>query len=88
MENIGWQHCVLFVAKLCTSLLQNTSVPNIMRRILEEYFTFLGNKNLLDLVQAFNEEEQIIADSLIKFAHDGTHRIKDDLYVEQTGETY
>ena len=24
MENIGWQHCVLFVAKLCTSLLQNT----------------------------------------------------------------
>lgn len=66
----------------------NSSVPNIMRRILEEYFTFLGNKNLLDLVQAFNEEEQIIADSLIKFAHDGTHRIKDDLYVEQTGETY
>lgn len=26
MENIGWQHCVLFVAKLCTSLLQNTEV--------------------------------------------------------------
>ena len=25
MENIGWQHCVLFVAKLCTFLLQNTS---------------------------------------------------------------
>ena len=25
MENIGWQHCVLFVAKLCTSLLQNTA---------------------------------------------------------------
>lgn len=24
MENIGWQHCVLFVAKLCTFLLQNT----------------------------------------------------------------
>ena len=26
MENIGWQHCVLFVAKLCTFLLQNTTV--------------------------------------------------------------
>ncbi|WCG38575.1 AAA family ATPase [Aerococcus urinaeequi] len=66
----------------------NSSVPNIMRRILEEYFTFLGNKKLDELVQAFDEEEQIIADSLIKFSHDGTHRIKDDLYVEQTGETY
>lgn len=66
----------------------NSSVPNIMRRILEEYFTFLGNKKLDELVQVFDEEEQIIAESLIKFAHDGTHRIKDDLYVEETGETY
>lgn len=66
----------------------NSSVPNIMRRILEEYFTFLGNKKLDELVQAFDEEEQIIADSLIKFSHDGTHRIRDDLFVEQTEETY
>ena len=29
MENIGWQHCVLFVAKLCTSLLQNTALKEL-----------------------------------------------------------
>lgn len=36
MENIGWQHCVLFVAKLCTSLLQNTMD---LTRELVYYFT-------------------------------------------------
>lgn len=29
MENIGWQHCVLFVAKLCTFLLQNTRLDKV-----------------------------------------------------------
>lgn len=65
-----------------------SSVPNIMRRILEEYFTFLGNTKLDDLILEFDPDEQIIADSLIKFAHDGSHRIKEDLFVEQPYQIY
>ena len=47
MENIGWQHCVLFVAKLCTFLLQNTgrkekpidcSMRTLYRRFKEKVF--------------------------------------------------
>lgn len=43
MENIGWQHCVLLVAKLCTFLLQNTAAfifdshVSLSRKILPEY---------------------------------------------------
>lgn len=65
-----------------------SSVPNIMRRILEEYFTFLGDIKLDELILAFDPDEQVIADSLIKFAHDGSHRIKEALYVEQTDQIY
>lgn len=63
-------------------------VPNTMRRILEEYFEFLGNKKLDQLVEDFEESERLIVDSLIKFTHDGSHRIKEDLYVEQSDEIY
>ena len=65
-----------------------SSVPNIMRRILEEYFTFLGDIKLDELILAFDPDEQVIADSLIKFSHDGSHRINEALYVEQTDQIY
>ena len=60
MENIGWQHCVLFVAKLCTFLLQNTpgDIPKgiesissiassgiqVSTRSISEYVKILGGE--------------------------------------------
>lgn len=61
-------------------------IQNIMRRILENYFKFLGGIELEALVEHFEEDEKIIVSSLIKWTHDGSHHIQEDLYVQQQSE--
>lgn len=61
-------------------------IQNIMRRILENYFKFLGGIELEKLLVNFNEDERIIAQSLIKWVHDGSHNIAEDLYVQEQEE--
>lgn len=61
-------------------------IQNVMRRILENYFKFLGGIELEDLVEHFEEDEKIIVSSLIKWTHDGSHHIQEDLYVQQQSE--
>lgn len=61
-------------------------IQNIMRRILENYFKFLGGIELTDLINYFDEDEKIIVSSLIKWTHDGSHHIQEDLYVQQQSD--
>lgn len=60
---------------------------NIMRRILENYFSFTGNFRLNSLIAAFEGEEVTICKSLIAWMHDGSHSIFEDLYVSSLVET-
>jgi len=59
------------------------TVQNIMRRILENYFSILG-KNVDDrIIESFETaEDQIICRSLISWINDGSHSIPDDFYID------
>jgi wobble nucleotide-excising tRNase len=59
-----------------------TSIQNIMRRILENYFKFLGNIDLDSLEDKFDHEDRLLCRSLISWINDGSHYINEDLYVE------
>jgi len=61
-------------------------VQNIMRRILENYFKFHGGIDINTLINHFDEDEKIVVSSLIKWAHDGSHYIQEDLYIQQQSE--
>lgn len=61
-------------------------IQNVMRRILENYFKFLGGIELDSLIKYFDEDEKIIVSSLIKWTHDGSHYIQEDLYIQQQSE--
>ncbi|MCP3033590.1 AAA family ATPase [Halobacillus sp. A1] len=68
-------------------LLNNQSLittQNVMRRILENYFTFFGGVNLTDIVNKFDDEEKSICRSLLTWLHDGSHHINEDLFVERS----
>nr|WP_255295393.1 AAA family ATPase [Bacillus thuringiensis] len=54
----------------------------ISRRILENYFKFLGRIELDDFVEHFEEDEKVIVSSLINWTYDGSHHIQEDLYVQ------
>lgn len=60
------------------------SIQNVMRRILENYFKFLGNMDLDRLEEKFEHEDKIRCRSLISWINDGSHFISDDLYVESS----
>ena len=60
---------------------------NIMRRILENYFSFAGNIPLMSLTKYFEGDEIDIFKSLIAWLHDGSHAIFEDLYIGSVIET-
>ena len=61
-------------------------IQNVMRRILENYFKFLGGIGLEELSGNFEEDEKLIVHSLIKWTHDGSHNISEDLYIQEQHE--
>lgn len=61
-------------------------IQNVMRRILENYFKFLGGIELDSLINYFGEDEKIIVSSLIKWTHDGSHHIHEDLFIQHQSE--
>lgn len=68
--------------ELNMSLESSASVcQNIMRRILENYFSFTGNINLSSLANYFEGDELLIYKSLIAWLHDGSHSTLEDLFV-------
>lgn len=58
------------------------TTPNIMRRILENYFKFFGNIDVNEIIEEFLEEDRVVCNSLLSWANDGSHHVNDDLYVD------
>ena len=57
------------------------SMQNTMRRIIENYFSMLGNNKEDFVINSFaSVEDQVICRSLFHWINDGSHSIPDDLY--------
>lgn len=62
------------------------TTPNIMRRILENYFKFFGNIDVEVAIEEFPEEDRIVCNTLLSWVNDGSHHVNDDLYVDSNPE--
>lgn len=59
------------------------TTQNIMRRILENYFSILGIDIDETIINSFNTpEDKMICRSLISWINDGSHSIPDDFYID------
>lgn len=59
----------------------NLTIQNVLRRILEHYFTILGNMEKDVVIAKFEGRDQQICASLFSWINDGSHNFADDLYV-------
>lgn len=71
-------------AKVNPSCVEQSTLQNTMRRILEYYFEFLGEISLNGIPLELNGDERIVARSLLSWANDGSHGNIDDLYYTPT----
>ncbi len=65
-------------------------VQNAMRRILEYYFTVLGvSGNISKLPESFKDSprDQVLCESLLSWAHGGSHDIADELHISDTDDS-
>lgn len=60
---------------------------NTLRRILEYYFKILGRFKDDDLINKFEYEEKIVANSLLSWINDGSHIINDDMFIATDDDT-
>jgi wobble nucleotide-excising tRNase len=67
--------------------ISNSTIQNVMRRILEHYFKLLGSMDFDDICTKFDGKDKTICKSLISWAHCGSHGIPDDLFVSDAGIT-
>lgn len=59
------------------------SMQNTMRRIIENYFSMLGNNKEDFVISSFTTvEDQVICRSLFHWINDGSHSIPDDFYYD------
>jgi wobble nucleotide-excising tRNase len=59
------------------------TIQNAMRRVLENFFSVLGNKRDDFLINKFdNYEEKEICRSLLCWINEGSHTLNDDLFIE------
>lgn len=59
----------------------NLTIQNVLRRILEHYFTILGNMNKDSVIAKFEGRDQQVCASLFSWINDGSHNFADDLYI-------
>ena len=59
----------------------NLTIQNILRRILEHYFTILGNMDKDAVIAKFEGHDKQVCASLFSWINDGSHNFVDDLYV-------
>ncbi|TBZ41637.1 hypothetical protein E0H47_10120 [Rhizobium leguminosarum bv. viciae] len=57
------------------------TIQNVLRRILEHYFTILGNMDKDSIIAKFEGRDQQICASLFSWINDGSHNFSDELYV-------
>jgi len=62
-------------------------LPNVMRRILEYYFSLLGDIPLDNISDNFEGHNKQICESLLSWVHAGSHNVFDDAYFDITDET-
>ncbi|MET3697132.1 wobble nucleotide-excising tRNase [Bacillus oleivorans] len=67
--------------------INSITTPNIMRRILENYFKFFGNIDVSEIVGKFPDEDKVVCNSLLSWANNGSHHVNDDLYVDSNQES-
>ncbi|QGQ93789.1 hypothetical protein EHS13_02150 [Paenibacillus psychroresistens] len=65
----------------------SNTVQNLIRRIIENYFKIFGNYSEDDIINKFQDEEQIICRALLSWINDGSHFTNDDLYIECNNDT-
>lgn len=65
---------------------KSITIPNVLRRILENYFKIMGKMNFDTLIELFEGEKQILCKALISWTHDGSHNLGDDLYLDASDE--
>ena len=64
------------------------TIQNTMRRILEHFYSILGNKRDDFLINKFETpEEKNICRSLLSWTNEGSHTLPDDLYIEAPDDT-
>lgn len=59
----------------------NQTLPNVMRRIIENYFKFFGNINEDKILDYFDGNEKVICSSLISWVNSESHLIDDGLFI-------
>jgi wobble nucleotide-excising tRNase len=59
----------------------NMTIPNTLRRIIENYFKILGNVDTDDIIVKFEGKDQQVCASLFSWVNDGSHSAHDDLYI-------
>ncbi len=57
------------------------TIQNTLRRILENYFTILGNRNKDAIICSFEGKDRLICQSLFSWINAGSHFTNDDLYI-------
>ncbi len=62
-------------------------LPNVMRRILEYYFSLLGYIPLDNISDNFEGHNKQICEFLLSWVHAGSHNVFDDAYYDITDET-
>ncbi|ELP2662263.1 AAA family ATPase, partial [Escherichia coli] len=67
--------------------INNNTIQNTMRRILENYFKILGGMDIRKLECHFYGDEKIIFKSLVSWINDGSHFAGDDLYMNLDTES-
>lgn len=65
----------------------SSTIQNILRKILENYFKILGGIDLEKLSEGFTGREQVICNSLCSWINDGSHFSNDDVFVATDDET-
>ena len=60
----------------------SSTVQNLLRRILENYFTIMGGKNRDEIYSKFEGHEKITCKSLFSWANAGSHAVYDSLYIQ------
>ena len=59
----------------------NITIQNTLRRILENYFMILGNRNKDDIIEKFDGRDKQVCASLFAWVNDGSHSAYDDCYI-------
>ncbi|MGE0257027.1 MAG: AAA family ATPase [Alphaproteobacteria bacterium] len=68
-------------AEVLNPMRSRITIQNTLRRILETYFTLLGNMDKDIVINKFEGKEKQVCASLFSWINDGSHAVHDDMYI-------